>query len=115
MFRTNIRSMECAAEDMKSQIRKLGQEIDEIRSVMNCLSDLSGMDSVRYQLRKESEKLELQRSNLMKLMVVLQQSARSYAICENDNINHAENYKRQSGNAFDWIQIPPIPYISVMM
>lgn len=106
MFRANIKGMSEAADEMQRQIRKLNQEICETESVMDGLRGLSGMDGVRRRLRSEIEKMEAQRYKLLKLMTTLQQAARCYGMCEQNNINYAEDSRQRAKQSFGWFQIP---------
>ena len=107
MFRTNIRAMDAAEQELQRQIRKLNQAIDETERVISGLSGLSGMGQVRYSLRNQVARLERERKNMRDMLAALNQIERCYVNCENRIIDYAEDTRRRNRVSFEWFHIQP--------
>lgn len=82
MFHVNIKAMENIAEDMKSQIRRINQEIDAVKSVKHSLEQLSDMDGISQELDRILTRMEQERGKFFFLLTGLQQSVCYYMSCE---------------------------------
>lgn len=105
MFRTDIRAMDQATMEMQWQLRKLNQAIDETESVITGLGNLSGMDSVKYSLRKEIDRMEAEKRSLRDMLSALNQIENCYRVCENNILNYAEGNIRRSKAGFEWFSV----------
>lgn len=104
MFRTRIKAMEEAADKLQIQLRNLNQTIEDVEHVKSNISQLSQMESVNQLLRRELCDLDRERRKLFILLIVLNQSARSYHSCEKGNLDYAE-YNRHRKRNFTWYDI----------
>lgn len=104
MFRANIRAMNNAADEIRQQLRKLGQQIGNLEDVRTGLSGLSGMEGVRRQLQKEMEALEAEQRTLRQLLTALQQAVRCYDACERSNLSYAEDNRYRTKRVFGWVE-----------
>lgn len=104
MFRTRIKAMEDAADKLQIQLRKLNQTIEDIEHVKSNISQLSQMEGINQLLCRELSNLDRERRKLFMFLIVLNQSARYYHSCENENIDYAE-YNRHRKRNLTWYDI----------
>ncbi len=108
MFRIDIKAMDEAVLELQRHIRKLNQAIGETESVVSGLSGISNMWQIRDTLRKEIDKMEVQRRSLQDMLKSLREIQFCYKACEKSIINHAEASYRRPRTDFGWVQFGPV-------
>lgn len=110
MFRTDIRAMNSAADEMQWQIRKLNQQIGNLEDVERGLGGLSGMEGIRRKIRSEIAELEDRQRAFRQMMTALQVSSRCYGNCEQDCIEYAEESRNTSGHSMNWVSMNTVSF-----
>ncbi len=107
MFRTDIRAMAEASQEMQLQIRKMNQAIYETENIINGLGCMSGLENVITVLRREIDRMESERRKLQNMVTALNQIQSCYQNCENSILDYAEGMQtRRMAANFSWYSIP---------